>query len=106
MLQTLRLLLMTLLLVTTACVVVFAQGTAFTYQGRLTDSSTPVNGNYDLQFALWNSLSGGGQIGSTQTINSVSVSGGVLTVNLDFGANAFPGATRFLEISVRPRLPD
>jgi len=42
MLQTLRLLLMTLLLVTTACVVVFAQGTAFTYQGRLTDSKLPL----------------------------------------------------------------
>jgi len=79
-----------------------AQSTGFTYQGRLADSGTPVNGNYDLQFALWNSLSGGAQVGSTQTNNSVAVSNGVFTVNLDFGANAFPGASRFLEISVRP----
>ena len=79
-----------------------AQTTGFTYQGRLADSGTPVNGNYDLQFALWNSLSGGGQVGSTQTINTVAVSNGVFTVNLDFGASAFPGASRFLEIAVRP----
>ena len=79
-----------------------AQSTSFTYQGRLADSGTPTNGNYDLQFALWNSSSGGGQVGSTQTINSVAVSNGVFTVNLDFGATSFPGASRFLEIAVRP----
>src|SRR4029079_5288329 len=87
-----------------ACLVttVSAQTTGFIYQGRLADSGTPVNGNYDLQFSLWNSSSGGAQVGSTQTNNSIAVSNGVFTVNLDFGANAFPGANRFLEIAVRP----
>src|SRR3989475_8079300 len=80
----------------------FAQTTSFTYQGRLTDGGTPANGNYDLQFALFDSLSGGAQVGSTQTINTVPVSNGVFTVSLDFGANAFTGASRFLEISARP----
>lgn len=79
-----------------------AQGTAFTYQGRLQDGGTAANGNYDLQFTLWDSLSGGAQIGSAQTLNTVAVSGGVFTVTLDFGASAFPGGNRFLEISVRP----
>src|SRR5438128_220195 len=78
------------------------QTTGFTYQGRLTDAGTPANGNYDLQFALWDSLANGAQVGSTQTINTVAVSNGVFTVSLDFGANAFPGASRFLEISARP----
>src|SRR5438132_12044701 len=78
------------------------QTSSFTYQGRLTDGGTAANGNYDLQFALWDSLSGGTQVGSTQTINTVVVSNGVFTVSLDFGANAFPGASRFLEISARP----
>ena len=41
-----------------------AQTTAFTYQGRLTDGGTSANGNYDLQFVLWDSSSGGSQIGS------------------------------------------
>src|SRR6266478_3448504 len=78
-----------------------AQTTAFTYQGRLTDGGTPANGNYDLQFTLWDSASGGSQIGSTQALPAVQVSSGVFTVTLDFGANAFPGANRFLEISAR-----
>src|SRR5947207_6483610 len=80
----------------------FAQTSSFTYQGRLTDGGTAANGNYDLQFALFDSLSGGAQVGSTQTLNTVAVSNGVFTVSLDFGANAFNGANRFLEISARP----
>jgi hypothetical protein len=79
----------------------FGQTTAFTYQCRLTDGGAPANGNYDLQFALWDSLSGGTQIGSTQTVSGVSVNNGIFTVTLDFGANALPGASRFLEISAR-----
>ena len=78
------------------------QSSGFTYQGRLTDGGTAANGNYDLQFALWDSLSGGTQVGSTQTINTVAVSNGVFTVTLDFGASSFSGANRFLEISARP----
>src|SRR5438132_14021379 len=80
---------------------VVAQASSFTYQGRLTDGGTAANGNYDLQFALFDSLSGGTQIGSTQTLNTVAVSNGVFTVTLDFGANSFTGANRFLEISAR-----
>src|SRR2546425_4369160 len=78
-----------------------AQTTAFTNQGRLTDGGTLANGSYDLQFALWDTLSGGSQIGATQNLLAVQVSNGEVTVTLDFGASAFPGADRFLEISAR-----
>src|SRR5438128_12361836 len=82
--------------------VAFAQTSSFTYQGRLTDGGTAANGNYDLQFALFDSLSGGTQIGSTQALNTVAVTGGVFTVTLDFGASSFNGASRFIEIRARP----
>jgi hypothetical protein len=78
-----------------------AQTTGFTYQGRLTDGGAPATGVYDLQFGLWDSQSSGTQIGSTQNVNGVQVTSGVFTVTLDFGANAFPGGNRFLEISAR-----
>jgi hypothetical protein len=80
----------------------FAQTTSFTYQGRLTDGGTPANGNYDLQFALFDNVSGGAQVVTPLTLNTVAVSNGVFTVSLDFGASAFTGASRFLEISARP----
>src|SRR5436853_6756120 len=79
-----------------------AQTSSFTYQGRLTDGGAAANGNYDLQFALFDSLSGGAQVGSTQTLNTVAVSNGVFTVGLDFGPSSFSSASRFLEISARP----
>lgn len=81
---------------------IFAQTSSFSYQGRLADAGAPATGNYDLQFALFESVSGPGKIGQTQTISNVAVTAGVFTVTLDFGASAFPGASRWLEISARP----
>src|SRR5215510_6743101 len=83
-----------------------AQGTAFTYQGRLTDGGAPANANYDLQFTLWDAAVGGTQqpqpAPPTLTKTNVAVTGGVSSVLLDFGVNAFPGTDRFLEVGVKP----
>src|SRR5437588_7821463 len=76
----------------------FAQTTSFTYQGRLTDGGTPANGNYDLQFALFDNSAGGTQVGSTQTWSTGLVVNGGFTAILDFVVSAFPGANRFLDI--------
>jgi Chaperone of endosialidase len=81
---------------------VFAQTTAFTYQGKLTDSGTP-QGAYQMRFELYDAVTGGNQIGATVTNPTVVVTQGVFTVSLDFGA-AFDGTDRFLEIAVK-RLP-
>lgn len=78
-----------------------AQTSAFNYQGRLNDNNVPANGSYEMQFRLYDSLAGGGQVGATQTVANVNVSNGVFTVLIDFGANAFSGANRFLDVSVR-----
>src|SRR5262245_30952929 len=79
--------------------VVSAQTSAFTYQGRFTDGGTAANGTYDMQFKLFDGA--GNQIGATITNPGVVVSNGVFTVQLDYGASAFPGADRFLELGVR-----
>src|SRR5690242_21044175 len=79
---------------------VFAQGTAFTYQGLLTTSNGPVNGTYDLTFTLWDSVSGGSQVGNSITNPGWNISGGQLTMPLDFGAS-FSGMPLWLEIGVR-----
>src|SRR5213593_2951286 len=89
-------------LILISCIAAKSQTTAFAYQGRLTEGGSPASGNYDLQFALFDSLSGGTQIGSTFSRSETPVSAGVFNVQLDFGVNAFPGADRFLELGVRP----
>ena len=40
---------------------VFAQGTAFTYQGRLTDNGSPASGTYDLPVLRSSSTAEGGR---------------------------------------------
>ena len=40
----------------------WAQGTGFTYQGRLNDGANPVNGNYDLRFSLWTAVTNGSNV--------------------------------------------
>jgi hypothetical protein len=76
-------------------------GTAFTYQGRLTDGTTPPTASYDFEFRLFDLASGGAQVGPLVTRNGVAVTDGLFTVSLDFPA-AFAGSKRWLEIRVRP----
>ncbi len=79
----------------------FAQGTAFTYQGRLTDGTNAANGNYDLRFSLRDALVAGNAVGSTNALAPVTISNGLFVVTLDFGAGIFTGPARWLEIGVR-----
>lgn len=78
-----------------------AQGTAFTYQGRLQNNGVPANGAYDLQFSLRDAAVGGNPVGGTNSIAPVAVSNGLFTVTLDFGAGIFTGGERWLEIGVK-----
>ena len=80
---------------------VFGQGTVFTYQGRLSDTNGPVSGTNDFQFALYDAASNGSLIGSAVNVNDAAVANGLFTVPMDFGAAAFNGSSRWLEISVR-----
>ena len=75
---------------------------SFTYQGQLSYKGALANGSFDFQFSLYSASTGGTQIGSTNTLSGVTVSQGFFTVQLDFGASAFDGNARWLEISVRP----
>lgn len=77
-------------------------GTAFTYQGFLTQSGTPAGGAWDFQFALYDAAVGGAAVGNTQVVNDLSVSAGVFTATLNFGLAAFGGGARYLEVRVRP----
>lgn len=60
-----KLLLLTLGLAT--CARAFAQGTTFTYQGRLNDGSGSANGIHDVRFGLFSASSGGTQTGGAIT---------------------------------------
>ena len=76
-------------------------GTAFTYQGRLSDGVNPATGSYDMQFILNSAPTGSAQVGSPQTKNAVPVTNGLFAVVLDFGPGVFTGEERWLELAVK-----
>src|ERR1022692_2941914 len=82
-----------------------AQGTAFTYQGRLNSGTNPANGSYDMTFNLFVANSGGSAVAGPLTNSATAVSNGLFAVTLDFGAGVFTGADRWLEIAVRTNGP-
>ena len=75
-------------------------GTAFIFQGALSNSSGPVNGSCDFTFALYNGATGTQRIGAIETKNSVAVANGAFAVQLDFG-DVFNGNVRWIETTVR-----
>jgi hypothetical protein len=79
----------------------WAQSTAFTYQGLLEADGVPANGTFDLVFSLFNTNSGGSQVGGALTNAATAVSNGVFTVVLNFGNGIFTGPDYWLQIGVR-----
>jgi hypothetical protein len=79
-----------------------ALGNAISYQGRLTESGGPADGFYDFRFTLYNAIVGGEQRGAIVTKDNLQVENGLFTAHLEFGADAFDGEGRWLEVAVRP----
>lgn len=78
----------------------FAQGTAFTYQGRLNSGGAPASGSYDLAFTLYSTNVTGAVIAGPVINAAVSVTNGLFTTVIDFG-NAFTGSSNWLDVAVR-----
>src|SRR5258708_6370485 len=79
-----------------------AQGSAFTYQGRLNEDGKPASGLYDFLMTLYDTPINGSVIGSSLFLNDIEVTNGLFTQVLDFGEYPFSGSPRWLEIWVRP----
>jgi hypothetical protein len=76
---------------------------AFTYQGRLNQSGSPANGQFDLKFELYSSATGGTPLGSPVTLLSQTITGGLFSADLNFGGPAvFDGTAYWLAISAKP----
>ena len=74
--------------------------TTINYQGQLRQAGQPFSGMADLKFLLFDELTDGNQIGATLSLADWPVDDGLFQVELDFGANAFTGQVRFLEVHV------
>jgi len=75
-------------------------GGAFTYQGTFADSGVPASGSYDFEFALY-TIDQGGSAVQTVTRAGVTVNGGLINALVDFGAAAYNGQVKWVEVRVR-----
>jgi hypothetical protein len=78
----------------------FAQGSLFTYQGRLGDGTNLANGNYEILFRPFGVLTGGSQL-TVPNIRPVTVTNGLFTTTLDFGSTIFTGSPCYLQLEIR-----
>ncbi len=78
-----------------------AQGTAFTYQGRLNDLVGPASGTYDIRFVVCDAVTNGNAVAGGVTNSAVAVAKGLFTVTLDFGSGIFTGSNYWLELAVQ-----
>jgi hypothetical protein len=78
-----------------------AQTTLFRFETKLPNSVTPATGFFQMQFKLFDAATGGTQIGASNAVSAVDVQNRSLSVWLDFGGAAFPGADRYVEIDYR-----
>ena len=77
-------------------------GTAFTYQGFLTENGTPATGLYELRFNLYTTSTSGSPVTPGVTNSSVPVTNGLFTTKLDLG-DVFDGTVYWLDIGARPK---
>lgn len=75
--------------------------TAISYQGRLKLGDVPVNGSYDFRVSLWDAATGGTKLVGPLEYLSVATEKGLFSLAPDFGADAWDGSPRYLEIAVR-----
>lgn len=78
-----------------------AQGTAFTYQGRLSFAGNSSSGNYDFTFSLYAAIANGVAVAGPLTNSAVAVNSGVFVTTIDFGPGVFTGSNYWLDIAVR-----
>jgi hypothetical protein len=93
------------MIMTTAAVSGFAQGTAFTYQGQLVNNGSAANGTFIMSFTVYTNSSGTGRFAGPIVDNNVGVTNGLFTVILDFGPDVFIGNSNWLSISVGTSMP-
>lgn len=74
---------------------------AFAYQCQVKKAGAPLTGTADFIFSLYDSLTGGTQIGTDQFALGTNLVNGLATAELDFGTAAFNGDGRWIQVQVR-----
>lgn len=78
----------------------FAQYSEITYQGRLLSNGAGANGQYYLQYRLFDAETGGSELCFNRI--TIQLAGGMFTAQMPLPLAAFTGADRWLDLAVSP----
>lgn len=78
-----------------------ADGGVVSYQGRLTDAGVPASGSFDFRFLLKDAAVSGNTVGEPLSM-TLQVKNGVFSASLPWKSASFDGASRWVEVQVRP----
>ncbi len=77
-------------------------GSAFTYQGQLSVSGVPANGDYDFQFSLCTAATGNTCASPPITKPGIGIVAGLINTPVDFTDVPYNGAALWVELAIRP----
>jgi len=76
----------------------FADPILVSHQGTLSSNGSPITGNVDLRFTLFDASSAGNVVEGPVTVVSVPVAGGLFTAQVPLDSGSFDGSDRWFEI--------
>ncbi len=91
-----------LLAVVSTSVMAVPLTTEFTFQGELIDSGSPANGDFDVNFRLYDTAAGGSEVGTVVFVDDLTVSNGLIQTDIDFGDVPFMGEAVWVQVEIRP----
>ncbi len=91
-----------LLAVFSTSVVAVPLTTEFTFQGQLLDSGSPANGDFDVNFRLYDAAAAGSEVGVLLFKDDLAVSNGLIQTDIDFGDVPFMGEAVWVQVEIRP----
>jgi hypothetical protein len=78
-----------------------ATATTFQYQGVLAVQNQPAQGRYNVSFELYSDVTGGIAIAPPITKVNLAITNGLLSADLDWGAEVFDGQPRWLQVRIK-----
>jgi len=75
--------------------------TSFTYQGQLLNNGARLTASCSFQFTLYDAATAGNVIGTTQTVDNITVKNSYFTTQLDFGLTPFGDTVNYLALAVK-----
>lgn len=78
------------------------QTTEFTFQGELISGGSPANGEFDVNFRVYDAQNGGSEVATVEFKDNLMINNGLIQTDLDYGDMPFAGEAVWIQVEIRP----